>query len=242
MILLMLMLISIITAYGDVSGAGYEEGGMYINDPMSPATTLNFLNNFTYEKNYATIASDWTTSNDSSPYGVDSYDFAYFCGHGYPYNIMMYNGSYVDLRNAGNNSNSGYGSDLEFLVLHACQAVPSPIDVADPWTPWLSEPGGIFDGLHILCGFRTNAGKSSGLNIANYMGYLTFHQSGYVVDNWINSVNAYGNTDSTDEFCFYSMFRSGYRFNATYDAKYDVYGGAVCLDTTDPALWCYWSE
>lgn len=239
--LLMFIGVAGFTAYADIP-AGYYEGGMYIDDPMSTQTTLNFLNNFTYELNYATNASNWTTSNDSSPYGVDWYDFAYFCGHGYPYNIMMYGGDYVDLRNAGNNNNSGYGLYLKYLVLHSCQTVPSPIDIADPWTPWLGEPGGIFDGLHVLCGFRTNAGKSSGLNIASYMGNLTYNHSNTVVNNWINAVDTYGNSDGTDEYCLFSAFRDGYLDNPTYDSWYDVYGVSASENTVDPNLWCVWSE
>lgn len=152
-------------------------------------------------------------------------------------------GDALDLRNAGDNSNNGYGTNnLEFLVLHSCSVVPSPIDVTDWWTPWIGEPGGIFDGLHILMGFRTEASYSNANMIASYMGELTNNQSGRVWENWVNAVNTKGASGSRDEFCFMSAFRTGYSENPSYNAAYDVYGSSISYDTSDPQLWCFWSE
>ena len=221
----------------------YEEGGLCTtNDPPSPGVVWNFIQHFTYEQYFLTIEREWTTRNNTAPRGVDSFDFLYFCGHGRPYEIKTNENNWVDLRTAGDNSHNGYGnSDLEFLVLHSCSVLPSPIDVGDAFTPWLAEPGGIFDGLHVLLGFRTDASYAADEQIACFMGDLTENQTGRVWENWVNAVNTYG-ISYYDKFCLFVAYRHGHFDDQAYDAYYDVYGGSVARDTTDPGLWCYWSD
>lgn len=228
--------------FAEVPSSSREAGLCTHHDDQSADVTWNFIQHFTYEKWYYTLAHNWTTSNNDYTWGVDGNDFSYFCGHGSPYSICMDAGDAVDLRNAGNNSNNGYGDYLGYLVLHSCSVVPSPIDVGDAFTPWLGEPGGIFDGLHVMMGFRTSASGSNDNMIASYMGQLTKNQSGRVWENWVNAVNTQGAAGIEDAFCLFVAFRPGYYDNPTYDAYYDVYGGSVCYDTNDPQAWCYWSE
>jgi hypothetical protein len=223
--------------------ARYNEGGACSAEFLDAGAA--FVSYFDAPKRYYyTYAPNWTTKNNISPYGVDRYDFMYYNGHGGPYQIKMADESWIDLRTAGSSNNNGYGDYyLKFLVLHSCQTVPSPIDVSDWGTPWLQEPGGIFDGLHILLGFRTYAsGDDHGYNILYSMGNLTSNCSGTVISNWINSVDTYGAPDDQDEYCIMSAYRDGHFDDPTYDSWYDVYGVQHCVNTTNPDLWCVWSE
>lgn len=241
-LILILLTVSTIALFGDVP-AYFREAGLYGNEDFMRDVVNQFTQYFSAEMLEWTIATDWTDTNNTTPYGVDTFDFVYFCGHGFPYNILMRDSNWLDLTTAGNTAAQGYGDyALENLVLHSCEAVPSPIDVADAFTPWLSEPGGIFDGLHNLCGFRTSAYISTSFNIANYMGYLTWTNSGTVVNNWINAVDTYGATDSLDKYCLFSAYRNGYYDDPSWDAYYDVYGVNECYDSLDQGLWCIWSE
>jgi hypothetical protein len=242
LIIVLFVLVSSIALFGGVP-TYFREAGLYGSEDLMRDVVYQFTQHFSAEMLEWTIATDWTDTNNTTPYGVDTFDFVYFCGHGAPYTIQMRDFGLVDLRTAGSTNQSGYGDyALENLVLESCEVVPSPIDIADPYTPWLSEPGGIFDGLHNLCGFRTSAYISTSYNIANYMGYLTFNNVGTVISNWINAVETYGAGDTLDKYCVYSAYRNGYFDNPSWDAYYDVYGVSECNDSQDQGLWTTWSE
>jgi len=106
-------------------------------------------------------------NNDSY---VDAVNFAMFSGHGGPYSIQCIDGG-VNLWTAGGTSPSeGYGDfrfryDLDFIAFEACQVIPSPKERSDWWSCWVNDDG-IFDGLHMACGFRTNAYFSTDQDIS----------------------------------------------------------------------------
>jgi hypothetical protein len=218
---------SITALIADVSSS-YEEVGYYDDDPDCKPVVNSFLQYFDYELFTLTLSSDWTTGNNDSPYGVDIYDLVFYCGHGNRWLISMYGSATVDLRNAGNNSDGGYGLDLEHLLLYSCLVVPGSLEVSNWWTPWISEPGGIFDGLHMVCGFRTEATKVYANTIANYIGYHTFHQNNTLFNNWRNGTMTYGSTSSTlDKCAMIFLYDSS---DSSKCAHTDTYGGSVCVD------------
>jgi hypothetical protein len=238
-------------ASGDVP-ASLREGGYYIDD-LSKSTTRNFLNHFSYEGLNRSHTVYWTTSNNTSP-GVDYYDWSYFTGHGCTtsggkygyYGVTTYgSANCVNLLNAGNNSNGGYGRRLKYLVLHSCETVTSPYDDFDASSKWLQEPGSIFDGLHILMGFRTQTDQDNGLLIADEMGRLTVTEtSTLIVWNWMNAVDTYG--DSTDpyldEYSIYTAYSPGHFYEAAYSSFWDVYGGSQSGSYDSPSLYAMWSD
>lgn len=68
-------------------------------------------------------------------------------------------------------SHKGYGdADQAFIIFHSWQSVPSPIEVADWYSPWTSGNDDIFDGLHQALGFRTKAPGLTVSGIASYFG------------------------------------------------------------------------
>lgn len=245
MFITFLLLSLCVYIFGDINQYAYWECAYYAADTNLQNTTTQFFQNFTQgiERTSYTYVSDWTTGNNAYPAGVDYYDLVVYAGHGSQNYITTMNGG-VDLSTAGNNSNEGYGLWLKVLLFYSCRVVASPIDVADWATPWLNEPGGIFDGLHVLCGFRTDMGIDPSWNMANYMGQLTYNHSGTVVENWINSVETYGMpwVEDRDNWCVMAAFRNGYYDDPAWDAYYDVYGISMCNNSTDQNLWCGWME
>ncbi len=233
--------------------AGLREQGLYIDD-LSKTTVQNFLGHFSYEGLYPSRTAYWTTSNNSWPTGVDSYDWVYYTGHGCPpsgggfgyYGLTTYNSANcVNLLNAGNNSNGGYGRRLKYLVLHSCETVASPWDDPDAVSKWLQEPGSIFDGLHILMGFRTQTDQNNGLNIADEMGYLTtVDYPTLIIWNWENAVDTYGDPNDPwiDEYSIYTAYSPGHFYEAAYSSFWDVYGGSQSGSYDSPSLFAIWSQ
>lgn len=174
----------------------WEEGGYCGNDPSTPGVVYNFIKHFSYDQYYWANVALLTNFNNTY---VDNVDFAYYCGHGSPFQIGVYsNGAgsgastYIDLGSAGGTSNLGYGdTDLEYIVFHSCQTIPSPIERGDWWSPWVQESDDIFDGLHQALGFRTNAIISTADDISNYFGNRMAGGNG-VWQSWFDAINAEG--------------------------------------------------
>ncbi|MBN2534375.1 MAG: hypothetical protein JXB88_15930 [Spirochaetales bacterium] len=226
-IIFLFVLINTSTLIAEVP-AYYEEVGYYDDDPDCRPVVDSFLKYFDDELFLGTLSSDWNTGNNDSPYGVDTYDLVFYCGHGDWWEIQMYGSSEVDLTNAGNNSDGGYGLDLEHICLYSCLVVPSSIEVSNWWTPWINEPGGIFDGLHMVCGFRTVATKAYANTIANYIGYHTYNQNNSLFNNWRNGTMTYGSTaPDEDKCCMIFLYDPD---DSSRCAHTDVYGGSVCTD------------
>ena len=92
------------------------------------------------------------TNGDDAAY-VDDVDLAWYTGHGGPGAFTFDNPAHDDGSIVP--SDARYGDvDLEWLQLESCQVLASPsgggTNAVDRW-------GGVFDGLHMLNGFHTNA-------------------------------------------------------------------------------------
>jgi hypothetical protein len=145
-----------------------EEGGYVGNDYRAIPVVWNFIRHFNYNQYFWAHPRMFTYLNNNY---VDNMDFAYYCGHGNRWRIWTYWGS-VNLATAGYSSHRGYGNvDLEFIVYHSCLVIPSPLEVYNWWSPWITEPNDTFDGLHQSLGFRTVAYVASAPNISNYYGW-----------------------------------------------------------------------
>ena len=164
-----------------------EEGG-YVDRRVNPTFVYNFLKHFNYEQYYWSANYMWTNRNN---YYVDNMDFAFYGGHGSPFHHY---GENVDLTRAGYSSHKGYGDrDAEFITFYSCKVVPSPIEKpGNRWaTPW-TQKNGVFDGLHMVTGFRTNAYIAPSEAVANKFGLrVASHQK--VKWAWFNAIWEHGN-------------------------------------------------
>jgi hypothetical protein len=203
----------------------WEEGGYVGDDWDAIGVVWSFIKHFSYEM-YVWSAPWNFTHNNNGNYGVDKMDFVYFCNHGSPYHIKTSNGaggpgSWVNLGTAGSSSHRGYGNlDLEFIVFHSCQTIPSPIETSNWWSQWISESDDIFDGLHQALGFRTNAYKSTSQNIANFFG-SRMAGNNYVWQSWFDAINAHGDHSDNHDFGAALMHPN---------AEYDRYKYSHCPD------------
>ncbi|MEC9487736.1 MAG: DUF6345 domain-containing protein [Prosthecochloris sp.] len=140
------------------------EGGYVGSKTEGDATTpvWNFIRHFTYNQYYWAEPFQFVSYNNQR---VDRMDFSYFVGHGSPWHIKCQS-TWVDLGSAGSTGQKGWGdSNAEFVTLHACQVVASPLEVADWYSAW-TGPDAVFDGVHQVCGFRTNASMSCDQDIS----------------------------------------------------------------------------
>jgi hypothetical protein len=124
------------------------------------------------------------SSNDSY---WDARDLGFVCAHGYRWQFSLSNGTvYLD------NLSDGWGDvDMEWAILYSCQVVASPLERSDWHKPWIVESTDVFDRLHIVNGFRTNAYVAPAVNVTtNYCSRL--NNGNYVLDSWFDAIYAYG--------------------------------------------------
>jgi hypothetical protein len=154
------------------SFAQLEEGGYVYNKGESRFVNnvYNFLKHFNYEQ-YFWCEADLFTTNDHLY--VDNMDFAYYSGHGNNFYLGMGPGSAVSGVNIGPTTQWG-DLDLEFIVFQSCKVVPSPIDRADWYQPWVGA-NDTFQGLHQAIGYRTNSYSGNGIS-NNYGGRIQNNQ------------------------------------------------------------------
>jgi hypothetical protein len=175
------------------NAADWEEGG-YVGGTAAEGavqTVYNFLRHFNYNQYYWAADFQFTYYNNNR---VDAMDFAYFCGHGNRWLIRMNDGRLVNLSSAGYSSHRGWGDrDLEFIVFHSCQVVPSPRETSNWWQPWVTEPRDVFDGQHQALGFRSNSSQGTDQDIAYYFGGR-MRNSYAVWQSWFDAINRYGNS------------------------------------------------
>ena len=114
-----------------------------------------FLSDGVEKKFNWTGASAWERDfkpNTDNSY-VDNVDIAFYIGHGYGGGFTFESNAddgYLTYTDAA----GGWGDrDLEFLTLLSCQVLKDTYDSKKWYTRW----GPAFDGLHLLCGFQTNA-------------------------------------------------------------------------------------
>lgn len=166
------------------------EGGYVGSKTEGDATTpvWNFIRHFDYNQYYWAETFQFDSFNNER---VDAMDFAYFVGHGSPWNIKCQS-TWMDLRSAGSFAAEGWGdTNSEFVTLHACKVVASPLEVGDWYSAWTRD-NGLFDGVHQVCGFRTNASQSCDQDISNYLG-IRMKAGGAVWQSWFDAIWMYGN-------------------------------------------------
>ena len=174
-----------VAAVGTLAADDFEEGSYPSIDGVKGA--FNFIKHFDREQYKWSYKSKWMTYNNMY---LDGMDFSYYCGHGIRYIIQQKDGAILDLRTAGGTSSLGLGDrDLEFLVIHACQTVPSPLEVMDWWSAWVG-PKGIFDGLHQTLGYRTNYYLDTAASVASLFGYQ-MKRGGAVWQSWFNVLDRF---------------------------------------------------
>jgi len=183
------LLLIIQSSVATINAVDREEGG-YVGGrgQGDDVCVYNFLKHFSYEQYYWGYKHQWSTNNNNR---VDSVDFAIFSHHGGNWSIKLLDG-WLSLASAGNSSHKGYGDlDCEFVAFQACQVIPSPWDVSDWHSKWISEPDDVFDGLHQALGFRTNASFATDQDITNIFGWLIKLNFG-VWESWFTAIDVYG--------------------------------------------------
>lgn len=151
-----------------LTAADHEEGGYAGTKGEGHDTVVyNFLKHFSYNQYYWTVGWQWGAGNDQR---VDAMDIAVFGGHGAPWSIKTIDG-WIDLSTIANTDAWGWGDvDVDFVAFESCKVVPSEIERADWWTNWVQEPGGAWDGVHQIMGFRTDSYQHTDQDVTDYFG------------------------------------------------------------------------
>ena len=164
------------------------EGG-YVGCDEALSAVSNFLTNFNYEQYYWAEDFQFTTLNNSR---VDSMTFAYYVGHGAPWIITEPDGTVINLATAGGSSHQGWGDvNLRYAAFYSCNVVPSPLEVSDWYSNWISESDDVFDGIRQICGYRTAAAIATGPSISNYFGN-NIRNGSNIWQRWFDANNIYG--------------------------------------------------
>lgn len=180
-------------AFAAVPNAQARQEGGYAGtkDQGHDEVVYNFLKHFSYEQYYWARASQYVDNNDAR---VDAMDISIFAGHGNQWFISTTDGG-VDISNVGSSANWGWGNNnAEFIAFESCDVVPSPIEVSDWWSKWVSEPGGSFDGLHQALGFHTLSWQSTDEDVSDAFGEELANDHG-VWQAWFDAINDEGRDD-----------------------------------------------
>jgi len=101
---------------------------------------------------------------------VGNTDEAFYCGHGNPNGISFETNQSDTWLNYDEVPTGLWGKkDLDWVTLVSCQVLNETNSAGEKWyTRW----GGVFGGLHLICGFHTNASDDSGFGrkFAMYQG------------------------------------------------------------------------
>jgi len=184
------VIMALLVLAGPVDAVDRWEGGYVGSKTEGDATTpvWNFIKHFNYNQYYWAETFQFGSYNNER---VDKMDFSYFVGHGSPWSIKCQS-TWIDLDTAGSTSHKGWGDgNAEFVTLHACQVVASPLEVPDWYSAW-TDVGGVFDGVHQVCGFRTNASQSCDQDISDYFG-SRIDSGGAVWQSWFDAIWLRGN-------------------------------------------------
>jgi hypothetical protein len=197
------LIILLMIASFSVAFAGDEEGGYCGTISTDPTCVYNFLKHFSYEQYYYAIKSQFGSNNNNR---ADEMDISFFSGHGNNYRIVTNDGT-VNLNTCGSTSHKGLGDDdCEFFIAEACQVVPAPPDRSDWASGWFND-NSIFDGLHMICGFRSNASTGTDAAIANYFGNKVAN-SGKILDSWLDAIAVKGGSSEKGAVVYCSGCRN----------------------------------
>jgi hypothetical protein len=196
--LLLLTLVALLPT--SITAADRKEAGYAgTTDQGHDEVVYNFLKHFSYEQYYYARTFQFGDLNNQR---VDAMDFAIFAGHGNQWFIAATDGG-VDLSNVGSSLNWGWGdTSAKFVAFESCDVVPSPIEVSDWWTNWVREPGGPFDGVHQVLGFRTLSWQSTDQDITDDFGQLISSNQG-VWESWFAAINDRGRSDEMGSAVMY---------------------------------------
>ena len=150
---------------------------------------------------YAANVDDWDCYNNAIPNGIDWWDFVFSCEPGAPWYFVVDNGGVnLDSAGFGDCADGSWGDYYaNWVVLYSCQVVCSPIEKGADWPDvWIDrDPVAVFDGLHILNGFRTNAYVSPAVTVATQYG-TAICNGGEILTEWFNAVWTYSYCSSTN--------------------------------------------
>ena len=116
-----------------------------------------------------TWENDWKVQANYDAF-VGNTDEAFYCGHGNP-NGFSFETNQSDTWLNYDDVPTGLwgGKDLDWVVLVSCQVLN---ETNSSGLQWYNRWGGVFGGLHLICGFHTNAADDSGFGrkFAMYQG------------------------------------------------------------------------
>uniref|UniRef100_A0A6C0FE37 Uncharacterized protein n=1 Tax=viral metagenome TaxID=1070528 RepID=A0A6C0FE37_9ZZZZ len=117
-------------------------------------------------------------------YFVDNVDVSVYMGHGngngfgFVQSVDDNTLSFTDARGG-----DAWGNrDMEYMALMSCQVLREIMDSLS----WAQRWGGAFNGLHLICGFQTNAGVD-GNNMLKFFAKNMHANEQTVLDSWINA-------------------------------------------------------
>jgi hypothetical protein len=171
------------SATADEAVAYYSTADSYNCRPPAQAF-INNINATTKRGESAGYVSYFDGSNDSY---WDANDIAFVCAHGQQWLFGLGNGTvYLDYLS------DGWGdTDLEWAILYSCLVVASPLETGSWSQPWIVESSDVFDGLHIVNGFRTSSYVAPAVNVTiDYCNRI--NSGGYILESWFDAIFAYG--------------------------------------------------
>jgi hypothetical protein len=171
----------------------YNYGIEWAETPLGTTIYSRFLNemNKSSYKQYAFDSSrsreqDFKDKENSGKddYFVDNVDVSVYMGHGngngfgFVQNIDDNRLTFTDARGG-----QAWGNrDMEYMALMSCQVLR---DTANNLS-WAERWGGAFNGLHLICGFQTNAGVD-GNNMLKFFAENMHSNKQTVMNSWINA-------------------------------------------------------
>jgi hypothetical protein len=171
----------------------YNYGIEWAETPLGTTIYARFLDEMD-KSAYKQYAFDSTRSREEDfkdknnggkdDYFVDNVDVSVYMGHGngngfgFVQSVDDTTLSFTDARGG-----QAWGNrDMEFMALMSCQVLRETASSLS----WAERWGGAFNGLHLICGFQTNAGVD-GNNMLKFFAQNMHANKQTVLDSWINA-------------------------------------------------------
>ena len=171
----------------------YNYGIEWAETPLGTTIYSRFLNemNKSCYKQYSFDSNrsrekDFKDKNNGGKddYFVDNVDVSVYMGHGngngfgFVQSVDDDTLSFTDARGG-----DAWGNrDMEYMALMSCQVLRETADSLS----WAQRWGGAFNGLHLICGFQTNAGVD-GNNMLKFFAKNMHASQQTILDSWINA-------------------------------------------------------
>lgn len=191
-----------------------QEGGYVAVYNMGAETSIyNFIRHFYWDQFYYAPAFTLAGSNNSY---VDAMDHSIFCGHGNNFYVVGIDNVGVNLKTVGYGANKGIGDfNNEFLTFYSCKVVPGATDNSQFLSGW-TNPGGAFDGVHQIMGFRTLAYTSHDEDVTDLYGEWVSAGFG-IWTSWFNALDAEAYSYEHGSAIIYPPAMFDTRFNTCED-------------------------